>query len=415
MSSSQECARARRSPSWFSAAVAVVAFGGLLAGCGSTPEGSVGTVRAGEVERPQSTQPGPSRQRQGLTPPFLAGQPITRIGVLLPFSTLAQESQALYDAAELAMFEQNDPSLLLIPRDAASGPAAAAASAESLGRDGVEVILGPLVRDSVLGARDPARRARAPLIAFSNDRTAAGDGAYLLSFQSEEEVSRIIRYAVSRGLTRIAVLSPDTEYGARTDAEARRAARLAGAQIVAAQLYAPTVAGAASGARALAPAALAGAAEAVLIPGDAEAAASAAAAFAQAGLDPSRLRILGLGSWNLANFRQPGLAGAWVAAPDPLARVSFERRFRASYGREPTRLASLAYDAVVAAAAAARSPEGVSRAQLERPQGFRGADGLFRFRPDGTIERALPVFQVQPNGAAAILEAAPSGFPPAGV
>lgn len=416
-----ECAQETYTPSAVRngayALATAVALGVMLAGCAGSPkpEGSVGAVRAEEERSAPASLPGQRRGRPGLTPPFLEGRPISRLGLLLNFSTLPQESEALYNAAELALFEQNDPSLLLIPRDAGTGAGPAATAAEVLGKDGAEVIVGPLVRDSVLGARTPARRAQAPVIAFSTDRTAAGDGAYLLSFQSEEEVARIVTFAVRQGLSRIAVLAPDSEYGRRTEAEARRVARLANGQVVASQLYTPTPAGAAAAAQVFAPTLLAAGAQAVLIPGDASAASAAAEVLTRDGADASRVRLLGLGQWGVGpGFRYPSLAGAWVAAVDPGARREFERRYRAAYGKEPIRLASLAYDAVTVAAALARTPEGATRQQLERPEGFQGADGLFRFRSDGTIQRALPVFEVRANGTYGVLDAAPQTFPPPG-
>ena len=174
-------ARPRRQPNLLRIAAGALCLGVLLAGCETTPSGSVGQPGDGR----QIIQPKPTRARDGLTPPFMAGRSITRFGVLLPFSAISQESQALYDAAELALFEQGNPALLLIPRDSGTSASQAASSVNALSKDGVELIIGPLLRDSVLGARDPARRANAPLIAFSNDRVAAGNLAYLLSFYSE--------------------------------------------------------------------------------------------------------------------------------------------------------------------------------------------------------------------------------------
>ena len=43
---------------------------------------------------------------------------------------------------------------------------------------------------------------------------------------------------------------------------------------------------------------------------------------------------------------------------------------------------------------------------LTNPAGFAGADGVFRFNPDGTNERALSVQEIQ-AGAAATISAAP--------
>jgi hypothetical protein len=40
-----------------------------------------------------------------------------------------------------------------------------------------------------------------------------------------------------------------------------------------------------------------------------------------------------------------------------------------------------------------------SESALTNPSGFAGADGVFRFRSDGTNDRALAVYEIR-NGAA---------------
>ena len=107
------------------------------------------------------------------------------------------------------------------------------------------------------------------------------------------------------------------------------------------------------------------------------------------------------------------MAGGWYAAPDPAARAAFEQKFRAAYGKMPTRLASLAYDAVTATELLTRAPGAAGLAGLQRAEGFNGADGLFRFRADGTVERALAVLEVRANNIA-VLDPAPTHFPAPG-
>ena len=91
------------------------------------------------------------------------------------------------------------------------------------------------------------------------------------------------------------------------------------------------------------------------------------------------------------------LRGAWYAAPDPARRADFERRFVATYGRPPNRLATLAYDAVSLAGNLARLKPGgdFSAEAITNPNGWSGVDGIFRFLPDGRSERALAVIEVQ--------------------
>src|SRR4029079_9186598 len=108
------------------------------------------------------------------------------------------------------------------------------------------------------------------------------------------------------------------------------------------------------------------------------------ASLASAGVDSKSVQLIGTGVWAV-----PGigcgtlLQGAWYAAPDPARRADFERKFVATYGRPPQRLATLAYDAVALAGQLARLKPGgdFSADALTAPNGWSGVDGVFRFLP----------------------------------
>ena len=74
-------------------------------------------------------------------------------------------------------------------------------------------------------------------------------------------------------------------------------------------------------------------------------------------------------------------------------------------------LATLAYDAVTLAAALARNgaADPFNQAALTSVSGFNGADGVFRFRADGTNERGLAVMEID-GGAAKVISPAPRSF-----
>ena len=105
-------------------------------------------------------------------------------------------------------------------------------------------------------------------------------------------------------------------------------------------------------------------------------------------------RVLGL----------PALHGGWFAAPDNRGFEAFAERYRARFNTDPIRLATLSYDAVTLAAALARMQgvQGFSEAMLTNPAGFAGADGVFRFNPDGTNSRSLTVQEIRGGTAVAI-------------
>jgi hypothetical protein len=124
------------------------------------------------------------------------------------------------------------------------------------------------------------------------------------------------------------------------------------------------------------------------------------------------VQMLGTGLWNdLSVLQKPALQGGWFAAPDAAGFNSFAERYRRKFSAAPTRTATIAYDAVALAAALTRT-QGTNRftpQTLTNASGFAGQDGVFRFRPDGTNERALAVLEVR-NRAAAIVSPAPRTF-----
>jgi hypothetical protein len=128
-------------------------------------------------------------------------------------------------------------------------------------------------------------------------------------------------------------------------------------------------------------------------------------------IDPLLVKFIGTGLWRDGSLaREPALAHGWFASAEPEARGRFERAFQSVYNETPSRLAGLAYDAVALAAMLAREPgSGDARRFIEQPGGFNGVDGLFRFRPDGTIERALAVYTIQ-GGQFRVISPAPEQF-----
>jgi ABC-type branched-subunit amino acid transport system substrate-binding protein len=134
-----------------------------------------------------------------------------------------------------------------------------------------------------------------------------------------------------------------------------------------------------------------------------------AQALQTAGFNAQQVKPLGTGLWNEPRvLALPALQGGWFAAPDNRGFEAFAERYRARYNTEPVRLATLSYDAVTLAAALARmqGAQAFNDGMLTTPAGFAGADGVFRFNPDGTNDRALTVQEIR-GGAAVAISGAP--------
>lgn len=386
---------------------AALGVAALAAACATAPSGP------GPASPSNIPAPPPEAQvqsRDGVTPPFMRGRDIVRVGLLLPFSLRPQDAAALYSAAELALFDHGGPNTLLIPRDAGADEASAAAAARALVNDGADIIIGPVLRDGVAGAGAVARERNIPVIGFSTDRTVAGNGVYLLSFQLEDEISRLISFAASRNIRTIALLAPSNEYGRRVEEALRAEAARNGVTVVQSRLYNRTDADAGAAATALAAQLRTTPAQAILIAESGGPLRAIGGLLARGGVDPRQVRLIGTSAWAGDAQREPTLAGGWYVASEPSARTNFEQRYQATFSSAPTRLSSLAYDAVALTSLLTRNgANGISRNALENSEGFAGSDGLFRFRANGAVERGMAIMEVGQN-TVTVLDAAPRRF-----
>jgi branched-chain amino acid transport system substrate-binding protein len=358
----------------------------------------------GGVVAPTSQAPPPYQGEQ-------IGSGPARVALILPMTQASGPSvvgTSLRNAAELAWAEAGNNDITLLVKDDRSTPEGARAATQEALSEGAELIIGPLFAASVREVGPVARGAGKPVIAFSTDTSTAGPELFLLSFLIESYVDRIVDFAASKGEKSIAALIPENDYGRVAESEFQQAAARDNIRVMTIEHYQPrTMAEAVQKI-----AALHDQIDSLFIPEQADAMQAMSQALAAAGINGKHVQILGTGLWNDARvLKLAGLQGAWFAAPENGGFNAFAARYRAKYQSDPTRIATLAYDAVSLAAALAHT-QGSQRYSpnvLTNRSGFNGADGVFRFRSDGTNERGLSVLQIN-NGIAVPLSAAPHSF-----
>ncbi len=396
----------------------------------------------------QGQAQGDADQQVVLKPPVLQfdGDAI-RVGLMLPLTGQhGGLGRAMLDAAQLALFDFSDARFELLPHDTKGLPGEAAYSASLAVGDGAQLIIGPLLGPSVEAVAPMARAAGVPVLGFSSDRTVAGDGVYTMGFLPGAEVERVVAYAISRGLSRFAVLAPDDAYGATITDAVSAALSYYGGSLVDLAYYHPSGDNLDPVIRELADyderrqALLELRAElehkedelshkalerlenletlgdlpydALLIADGGARLQRVAALLPFYDIDPRKVRMLGTGQWDAqAVGAEPALLGGWYAAPEPGKRQTFMDRFQSVYGYNPPRLATLAYDAAALAAVLARSGEErpYTVEALTQQSGYTGRDGIFRFSPAGVAERGLAVLQVRQRGAE-VIDPAPTSF-----
>ena len=368
----------------------------LLAGC-SGPGGATGSLAAGGAGT--------------------ARDPV-KIALLLPTTADPQTAaiaKAMKLAAELAIFDLNQPGLQLIVKDDRGTEEGARTAAKEAIAAGAEIILGPLFSRSTAAVAPLARQANVPVISFSNDRTVAGNGVYLLSFLHDQEVSRIIGFAAAQGRSRVAALLPKDALGDQLDQSLRAAAARSGSTLVAVERYALNTTAIQEPAKKISEVIKAAKStgapvDALFLPGTQDTLTMVAPFIPYLGIDTQAVRLLGTSGWDTpVTTRDKSFAGGWFAAPHPRGWQVFSEKFAKSYRIAPPRLASLANDAMVLAGALASGSRGsrYTAATLTRAEGFTGIDGRFRLLANGLVERELAVLEVQPGGNT-VIEASPS-------
>lgn len=396
-------------------ALTLGSFGAIAGGCSGTGNSSLATTSALPSTSPDSPENGAA--------PKSADSPI-KAALLLPLGggpQLSLVAKSLQQAAELALFERNTPSLQLIIKDDKGTAEGAAQAATAALAEGAEIILGPLLAVCVAAVAPIARQAQVPVIAFSNDPANGGHGVHLLSFFVADEVSRVATHGIEQGRRNFAALIPQDPLGRDSEPAFRKAIEQGGARVAILETYPADMGGMVEPSHRVFETLKGGAdgpssADALFLPSNADNVGRLTAMVRHHELDPARVKLILSQGWDTpAALREPRLHGAWLAGPEPRAWTDFSARFGRAYNSAPARIASLAYDAVTVAAAFASQSKGqrYTAANLTRDSGFAGIDGPFRLTAKGPAERSLAILELQPQGL--VVVSPPKGFGPAGV
>ncbi|HMI40782.1 MAG TPA: penicillin-binding protein activator [Sphingomicrobium sp.] len=327
------------------------------------------------------------------------------VALLVPLSGAdGGVGQSIANAANLALLDSGEKSIRLTIYDTTKGGAAAVAGTAIA--DGNRLILGPLLAEDVRAAAPVARKAKVPVIAFSNDAAVAGDGVFILGVVPDQSIDRVVRQARAAGASRFAGLVPTGLYGQRAAQGMLGAVQRSGGRVTALQSFNRTPQAIRTAVRALN---AKGGYDAVLI-GDSGRISIVAAPLLKQG-PSAAARILGTELWTSERTlgATPSLRGAWYAATPDDRFNQLVSRYRARYGKTPYRIGSLGYDAVLLTVRSAKrwSIGGAFPVrQLMDREGFAGVDGIFRFDRGGVAVRSLEIRQVTASGTTIISPAA---------
>ena len=425
----------------------------ILSGCATDPKltNESLTAQPGQPLFPPGVLPGNIWGDDFVGPVRPVSPSTPYVALLLPLTgEHAPIGQALLNAAQLAVFEIAGDEFVLIVRDTKGTPQGARKAARSALASGASLILGPLFATSVQTVAQEARARGVSVIAFSNDPSVAGDGVFVMGLSPRSQVRRVVDFTSRQGVRRFAVFAPASPYGIAVITALRDAVDANDVELSRVVAYNPDEPDPSLQVRTLAQYDARHEAlleqreeleekedaesqalleqlenrdtlgspdfDAVLLPVGGKSLMTLAPLLAFYDIDPVEVKFLGTAFWDDPRLAtETSLHGGWFAAPPPELWERFRERYRLTYNAEPVRIASLAYDAAALAAVLSRTAEAAGRlpdfspAAIAQPSGFSGMDGIFRFLPNGQIQRGLAVLELGPNGVE-VLDFAPQSF-----
>ena len=354
----------------------------------------------------------------GGTGPSINTKDPVPVALLVPYgSGGAGESglaRSLENAARLAINDLDGVKIDLRVYGTAGNAQRAAQVATQAVNEGAKIILGPVFGEAANAASLAVAGAGVNVLSFSNNTQIAGGNVFVLGNTYSNTANRLVSFAASQGNTRILTVHADNPTGnigrdAILNAMSRSLATSAGTVG-----YEASQQGVISAVPTIAKVARESNADAIFFTSDTLGGLPLLTQMLPENrISPQQFQFIGLTRWDIPSntLDLPGVQNGLFALPDPGLSAAFVSRYASAYGEQPHPIAGLAYDGIAAIGALVRSgnSNALTRASLTQASGFRGVNGVFRLRSDGTNERALAVARVS-NRAVTIVSPAPSSF-----
>lgn len=325
-------------------------------------------------------------------------------------------STALENAARLAIADLNGARIDLTVYSTGGSAAGATTATTAALNSGADIILGPVYADAANAAGVVAAQRNVNVLAFSNNRTIAGNNVFVLGPLFETSAARLMNYAKSQGKQSVAGIYADNLAGQLARHAVEGAASRAGVTITGSVVHPFSQQGIVDAMPQIKNAALA--ADSVFLTSTTDGALPLLTQLMpENGISSAEHQYISLTRLDIPpqTLELPGVQNAWFAIPDPTRTTQFNGRYQAAYGSPAHSIAGLAYDGIAAIGALVASNRGnaLSAQSLTQAQGFEGVTGIFRLNPDGTNDRGLAVATIR-DKQVVVIDGAPRSFSGAG-
>ncbi len=408
----------------------------VLFGCQSLPKGA----ESGKVVVPEKTA-NQFESRDLNTQKF--NEKKIQVALFLPFSGKNKDlGWSLFNSAVLSLFENDlNHNIELILIDSKDTPAEASKAFKEVIDRKIKIVIGPVFSSAIEAIEKDVLRNNITMISLSNNqqlmgKTSPDGGVFLAGMMPEVQVDKIVNYAMDKGKFSFAIIAPNNQYGKTITDLFKKIVRSRDGNFITSEFYdsdnkiggegldrsVERVINSFSvpshltdGKNKLKKDAVINEADysypqVILIPESGKILSKIVASIKKQNKEERDFQIIGTSQWDdISTLNDINLVGAWFASPENEKFRNFEKSYYQIYDKFPPRISSIAYDAVTVISEVIDRKKGAPTVSdftgyANPPKnGFEGIDGLFRFLPNGLVQRNLAILQVG-NGRFEVIE-----------
>lgn len=357
----------------------------------------------------------------------------TKIALFLPFSGKNKDlGWQLFNAATLSLFDNdlnNDLELVLI--DSKNTPQEAEKAFQEIINQKIKIVIGPVFSDLVKSIEENATKNEITVISFSNNKDLIKPNIktniFLAGFLPETEIDKITSYALLKKKTNFAIIAPNNPYGVTISKLFKTIVQSKDGNLVTSELYQPNnIRNIEKIAEKITHSVYSNNKsnskekfdsankqnnsypQVIMIPESGKNLSKIIAAINRNNIDEREYQIISTSSLNdISSLNESNINDILFAAPENNKFLNFEKKYYQIFNQLPPRISSIAYDTIQSICEIMKKKGDHNLEFIDFPSysknGINGIDGMFRYLPNGFIQRNLAVLKIN-NGKIETIE-----------
>ena len=403
---------------------AILAFALLLSSCGGSILRSAFQNNPPEkiLSKNNQAQKNPA---QNITTPQSQSHPKiiqkkVKIAALVPLSGKSKDlGTAMLNSIILSLFENdknNDVELIVFDSSDIKK------AMEQIVTQNIKTIIGPIFSSDVEAIASTAQSNQINILSFSNNQDLAGQkGVFLMGFLPEQQIERVSSYSIANGKDNFAIIAPNNQYGQKFSSILKDMVTRKDGNFISGELYTNSTKDLEKAVSKVLSSYIVAPnkqhksaknikdddkiyANAIVIPESGVALSKIVDLINKFNTSEREIQIIGSSNWDeISTLNDPNLIGGWFASSNPEKYHDFEKRYYQIYNKFPPRISGIGYDATIAVVESIKksskrelSAEDFINYQSSK-NGFVGIEGLFRFLPNGIVQRNFAMLEIK-NG-----------------